>query len=177
MEVPVTAPARAPRARLHPRSTARALAALLAFASIPLIGACAVTDSNDAAAPAPASASSTVVQTSHGALALDLRDAQAIATSLRHFLETDPSVKTVPMLDSTSGAWLRSGDQPFIDGEGIVRIGLWLLQARGADLVLVYREPGAPRGKVGYQYVASVGRDQASRWRVTAVDWEKLLAR
>jgi hypothetical protein len=172
MEVPMTEPACA----FRPRSTAWALVALLEFVSIPLLGACAVTDSN-AAAPAPASASSTTVQTSHGAQTIDLRDAQAIAMSLRHFLETDPSVKTVPLLDSASGAWLRSGDMPFIDAQGMVRIGLWLLQARGADLVLICREPGTPRGKVSYQYVASVGRDAAGSWRVAAVDWEKLLAR
>lgn len=169
----MTAPARA----FRPRSAACVLATCLACVSIPLIGACAVTDSNDAAAASPASPSSTSVQTSQGALAIDLRDAQAIAASLRHFLESDPSVKTVPMLDVSSGAWLRSGDTPFIDAQGIVRIGLWLLQARGADLVLLYREAGAPRGSVGYQYVASVDRDAAGRWRVAAVHWEKLLAR
>jgi hypothetical protein len=135
-----------------------------------------VTDSK-AAAPAPAAASSTSVQTSHGARAIDLRDAQAIATSLRHFLETDPSVKTVPMLGPDSSAWLRSGDTPFIDAQGLLRIGLWLLQARGDDLVLICREPGAPRGQMNYQYVASVSRDAAGQWRVAAVDWEKLPAR
>jgi len=160
----------------RPRSTARAAVALFAFLPVPLLGACAVTDSN-VAAPAPAAASSTTVQTSHGALAIDLRDAQAITTSLRHFLETDPSVKTAPMLDPASGAWLRSGDVPFIDAQGMLRIGLWLLQARGGDVVLMYREPGAPRAKVSYQYVASVDRDAAGQWRVAAVNWEKLLVR
>ncbi|MFL6630258.1 MAG: hypothetical protein ACJ8G1_27735 [Vitreoscilla sp.] len=164
-----------PASACRPGSIAWAVVALVAF-SIPLSGACAVTDSK-AATPAPASASSTAVQTSQGALAIDLRDAQAIAMSLRHFLETDPSVKAVPMLDSASGAWLRSGDTPFIGAQGMVRVGLWLLQARGDDLVLIYREPGAPRGKVSYRYVASVGRDAAGQWRVAAVDWEKLPAR
>lgn len=117
--------------------------------------------------------SSTTVATSGGAVAIDLRDAQAIAVSLRQFLETDPSAKSVPMLDPGSAAWLRPGDAPFIDREGRVRIGLWLLQARGDDLVLVWREPGA----VGYQYVASVVREASGRWRVAAAAWEKLLAR
>lgn len=134
-----------------------------------------MTDSNDAAASAPTSTS--IQTTTHGALALDLRDAQGMAAALRTFLETDPSVKSVPMLDSTSAAWLRSGDTPFIDSRGFVRIGLWLLQARGDELVLIYRDPGAVAGKVSFQYVASVGRDKASRWAVTGVAWEKLLAR
>ena len=117
------------------------------------------------------------LQTTRGPLVLDLNDAQAITRSLRNFLDTNPSVKSIPMLDSTSYAWLRGGDAPFVDSDGWVRIGLWLLQARGDAVVLIYRAPGATTGQVSYQYVASVSFDARRQWQVTAINWEKLLAR
>ena len=129
-----------------------------------------MTESNAAAASAPRTAT---LQTTSGALTVSLVDAQAMARSLTNFLETDPSVASIPMLDANSGARLRSGDQPFIDSRGFVRIGLWLLQARGSDLVLTWREPG----KVGYQVVASVGHTGTTGWHVTGIAREKILAR
>ena len=117
------------------------------------------------------------LQTMRGPLVLDRDDAQAITGSLRHFLDTDPSVKSIPLLDSTSHAWLRAGDAPFVDPDGGVRIGLWLLQARGDAVVLVCRAPGATTGQASYQYVASVSVDARRQWQVTAIAWEKLLAR
>lgn len=171
MEVPVT---RRPAILVRIGAAGWALAALCTLLSIHSSGARAVTDSNDAAASAP---QATTLQTTNGTLTLGLVDAQAMARSLRNFLETDPSVAAIPMLDANSGAWLRSGDQPFIDSRGFVRIGLWLLQARGNDLVLTWREPGAVPGKVGYQYIASVGRTGTGSWHVTGIAWEKILAR
>ena len=171
MEVPVN---RRPAVATRIQRAAWAVAATCALVTIPSAGASAVTDSNDSAASAPVS---TTLPTAHGVVTLDLRDTQAIASALRNFLETDPSAKSVPMLEVSSGAWLRSGDTPFIDSRGFVRIGLWLLQARGDDLVLIYREPGAASGKVAYQYVVSVGRDAQQRWSVSGITWEKLLAR
>ena len=133
-----------------------------------------MTDSNDAAASA---AGSTALQATSGELMLGLADAQSMARALKTFLETDPSVALVPMLDSDSPAWLRSGDTPFIDSRGTVRIGLWLLQARGDDLVLTYREAGGTPGKVGIQYVVAVGRVAGTEWRIRGIAWEKTLAR
>ena len=133
-----------------------------------------MTDSNAAAASAPGS---TTLQTTSGALTIGLADAQSMAGALKTFLETDPSVMLVPMLNANSPAWLRSGDTPFIDSRGTVRIGLWLLQARDDDIVLTYREAGGTPGKVGIQYVAAVGRVTGSNWRIRGIAWEKILAR
>ena len=132
-----------------------------------------MTDSHaTASAPWPAT-----LQTTSGPVALDIPDAQAIARALRDFLDTDPSVRSVPMLDTVSNAWLRAGDAPFVDSQGWVRIGLWLLQARGDAIVLICRAPGATTGQASYQFVASVSVDASRQWRITALQWEKLLAR
>ena len=153
---------------------ANVFAALCATLSIQCSGASAVTNSNGASAPAP---TSTTVHVANRDVTLDLTDAQAMARSLKNFLETDPAVAAIPLLNANSGAWLRSGDQPFIDSRGFVRIGSWLLQARGDDLVLTYREPGGQPGQVGYQYVATVVRNDRERWHVAGVTWEKILSR
>ena len=52
-----------------------------------------------------------------------------------------------------------------------------MLQARGDDIVLTYREAGGTPGKVGIQYVAAVGRVTGSTWRIRGIAWEKILAR
>lgn len=168
MEVPVNT-LRAGLVRRPPAAAARAALGVLALLSC--LGACAVTDPN------PAGRTAASLQTPYGTVVVDLADAQAMMQALRNFLDTDPSVKTIPMRDPASAAWLRPADTPFVDSQGSLRIGLWRLQARGDALVLTYREPGMPAGKVGYQYVATVDRDTRNRWLVSGIAWEKPLAR
>jgi hypothetical protein len=150
------------RAGRRPAAT-RALALSCALAALPAKATPAMTAPGDAAASMPAG----------GQIAVGPDEARAIAAALRHFLDTDPTVKSLPMFDATSAGRLFPGDTPFLDAQGLVRIGGWLLQARGAARVLTWREPGAPR----WQYVASVCRVDAHAWRVTAVAWERILPR
>ena len=97
---------------------------------------------------------------------------EQIAASLRLYLENDPRVATVPMLNTDSPAWLRPGDEASIDFQGQLRIGLWLLQGRGAEAILTYRPPGGGTA-VGYQHIAHL-RQLEGRWIVAEIGWEKI---
>jgi hypothetical protein len=62
-----------------------------------------------------------------------------------------------------------------IDEDGVVRIGSWLLEARGDDLVLTYRAV-PPTTTFGYQFVAGLERPN-QQWKVTSISFEKLYPR
>jgi hypothetical protein len=103
---------------------------------------------------------------------LSSSDVSLIANSLKVFLETNPKTATIPMLDRSSPAWLQVEDRGEIDYEGQVRIGLWRLQSRNANLVLVHRAP-SDGSEFGIQYVASLRRTETT-WSVFDVHWEKI---
>lgn len=112
----------------------------------------------------------TVVATVSGPIALTREDARAIGRALIAFLEASgPAVRDdlLPTVEGLPG---------WIDGFGTVRIGNWVLSARGDDLVLTYRsKPEAGRGPV--LFVAALEQRRPEGWVVTNLDRERLIPR
>ena len=117
----------------------------------------------------------TILKLSGGDLVVSLADGREIAAALRRHLETDPRVAQIPMLSPNSLAWLRTGDEAAINSQGILRIGMWLLQARGDEAVLSYR-PVSDGSAFGYQYLAPLRR-RDSHWEIVEIRWEKVFYR
>lgn len=112
---------------------------------------------------------------SGGDLVVSVADGREIAAALRSYLETDPRVTQIPMLGPNSLAWLHTNEEPAINSQGIMCIGMWLLQARGEEPALIFR-PVSDGSAFGYQYIAPLHlRD--GHWEITEIGWEKVFYR
>jgi hypothetical protein len=86
---------------------------------------------------------------------LTLDDAKAIEVALLDYLKASDYPHRDSLIQWTGPA--------FIDGEGDIRIGVWLLQANGKEMALWYREFLGPQG--GWGHKARVTR-QDGRWAI-----------
>jgi hypothetical protein len=86
---------------------------------------------------------------------LTLSDAKAIEVALRGYLKTSDYPQRDELIQWTGPA--------FIDGDGSVRLGVWLLHAEGKDMVLSYRQFLGPQG--GFGHKAYVTR-QDGKWAI-----------
>jgi len=96
-----------------------------------------------------------------------LADAREMRAALQGYLDADKkrSQQTLP-------ADLPPPDAPFIDEDGVLRLGPWLLQPEGDKLVLMQGFP--PRGdqQLLFDYIAHLSKVD-NRWTVTAVSLRK----
>lgn len=105
-----------------------------------------------------------------GDLRLVAADGEQMRDALVRYLRSAPSVRDIPLLTPESAAWMREADEVEID-EGTMRVGAWLLQARGGAPVLAHRSPAG--GGFGFQYVATLARGQQG-WTIASLVWEKV---
>lgn len=107
-----------------------------------------------------------------GEIVITSKDVEEISRALDDYLKNsrEDIAKRVPqnfLHQVPENAW-----EGFIDEDGAVRIGRWVLQASGDDLVLTYRVV-TPTTTVGYRFVAHLERLN-QQWKVTSVSFEKL---
>jgi hypothetical protein len=108
----------------------------------------------------------TVVHLPGGDVPLTRRDAQQIRDALQTYLAAAGEFQP-PLPKEAGEAW--------IDFQGHVRTGPWLLEPRGGGLALTYRQP-PPVTRVSYRYVAHLQRTKEG-WKVTAITLDQIMPR
>ena len=108
----------------------------------------------------------TALRVGDAELTVTLDDAMAIEVALVDYLKKSNYEFREELLRWTGPA--------FIDAEGTVRIGLWILGSRGNDLYLRYRE--RPGQHMAIAHVASLSKKDGT-WAVTNVVTEHLSIR
>ena len=104
-------------------------------------------------------------------LRLDLQDVQTLNDALGRFLAQEGAIgETVP--ENLRGSVPRPLERAWIDAAGVPRFGAWLLEPRGAGLVLSSRRLEAG-GVLGYQLLIPVEAAQGG-WRFAPVQFERL---
>jgi hypothetical protein len=110
-----------------------------------------------------------------GQLIITLEDAQEIKRALEAYLtfsrreieQTLPRNLIDALPKATGDAW--------IDEDGSVHIGAWLLESRGGKLALTYR-PSPPTSSIGYRYEAHLEQVEG-QWKVSSITFAKLYYR
>jgi hypothetical protein len=105
---------------------------------------------------------------------ITLEDGRQMRDALKEYLRVPEHTAQIPFLSPEHDAWLTDKDDPWIDQEGTLHIGTWVLQPRGPAAALVHRPP-SPATAFGYQYVATLAR--TPRWAISGLTYEKLFFR
>ena len=98
---------------------------------------------------------------------ITIHDVQAIEAALVRALESSPLEDRDYLLQCTKGGW--------IDGDGTVRIGPWVLAPRQNSLKLTFRMPGLQTAPAINTYEAALDRDDP--WRVVSITRGHILRR
>jgi hypothetical protein len=107
----------------------------------------------------------TVIRHGGADMRITLDDAKSMRESLHDFLKKSDFGDKDQLLDDMKGI------PGWIDSDGVVRPGGWLLESRGTDLVLTYRMNQNERRAVGYAAFVTKG---ATGWQVTKVEPAKI---
>jgi hypothetical protein len=110
----------------------------------------------------------TVIHVGGREVVLTLEDARRLKTALMDHLKrskVEDRDYLVRMTDKVPG---------WIDPDGRVRIGGWLLQARGDSLALTYRMPGGPGAIKAYTTRVT---KEAEGWKLSDVSYERIAPR
>jgi hypothetical protein len=107
-----------------------------------------------------------IVQLDDREVTITLEEAQEIRRALKDYLDSTKEEFQPPLPKIIGEAW--------IDGEGYIRMGGWLLESGGDNLVLTYRLPSQPIA-FGYKYVATLEKDTGNKWKVRSISRAKLM--
>jgi hypothetical protein len=109
----------------------------------------------------------TVVRVGDADVTITLADARAMRDALRTYLQGAEYEDRDALLERTQGsAW--------IDAEGTVRIGVWVLGAEDDELYLRYREAA---GQLAAKAHRATLQKKDGAWTVTALETERIRVR
>ena len=119
--------------------------------------------------------SETTVHLNGKHVVVTLADARQIQAALQAYIDSSKESLEKSMPANLVEGLPKKVGEAWIDSAGSVRMGVWLLEAPGDELVLTYRV--APdEGQVGYQYVAHLSHNK-QKWAVSSITYVKLLPR
>jgi hypothetical protein len=107
-------------------------------------------------------------------IALTLADARQMQAGLQNYLNSSKARLQENLPANLVEGLPKQVGEAWIDADGNVRMGVWLLEAR-EELVLTYRV-NPTEGQVGYQYVAHLNHGD-QKWAVSSITYVKLLPR
>ena len=99
-------------------------------------------------------------------LVITRTDAEQIANALQRYVGAHESTADGVVLPRVAG-------RPWVDSRDTLRVGAWMVEARGEELVLTLRQPPSPGTASGYQFTGSLIHAE-SGWHVPSVGLSKL---
>lgn len=110
----------------------------------------------------------TVLQVGDAEVPITLKDAKAMQRALVDYLKKSDYEDRERLLGETER------DTAWIDSDGDIRIGLWLLDSDDSDIILRYREP--PGSLAGKAHVAVLSR-KGGTWTLKEMRTERIKVR
>jgi hypothetical protein len=125
----------------------------------------------------PSSLPQTVIVRASGEFVVTLSTAQQIQRALETYLVSSREETEKALPGPLFQGLPKDAGEAFINSAGQVRIGLWLLEARGDELVLTYREL-PPHSGVNIQYIAHLLQAEGTReWKVASITYARIYPR
>ncbi|MGH9629387.1 MAG: hypothetical protein ACRD7E_13790 [Bryobacteraceae bacterium] len=135
-----------------------------------VITAAACRHGDEAMNPNPPDSQNAVVLTDSGPRSISPEEAASIHDAVSAFVRDRWTEVTAAIPENLLEHFPKSAGEPMVDGAGRLRLPPWLLEAHGDQLVLTYR----PLPPGNFQFVLPL-EQQASRWKVTSVSWQKIM--